>query len=395
MANTLNLGNGNWAAKEGSLLAYNNENGNFKPLPFDFTRASSATRVNSQGLIEVVGIDQPRVDYSSGEGALLLEPSRTNSIPYSEDFSSWQGSDFGTLTGGQTGFDGSNNAWLYEYTSNNAAIVQQSNTSSGVQTLSVFAKGSVNNGIRLYAFGTSNANTYFDLNLGIVEGTSGTISNSIEDYGNGWYRCSMTFDQTNSIINLYLSNNSNSLASTGSAYIQYAQLEQGSYATSYIPTSGAAVTRVAEACNGAGNEDIFNDSEGVLFAEISAVNEATPKRISISDGTTNEVVDLRVVASELLCVVIVGGTAQATLSYSQATISDFNKIALKYKTNDFALWVNGFEVATDISGSTPSGLDILNFDRGTGTINFYGNCKDIRVYNTALTDEQLAALTTI
>ena len=395
MANTLNLGNGNWAAKEGSLLAYNDENGNFKPLPFDFTRASSATRVNSQGLIEVVGSDQPRVDYSSGEGALLLEPSRTNSIPYSEDFSSWQGSDFGTLTGGQTGFDGSNNAWLYEYTSNNAAIVQQSNTSSGVQTLSVFAKGSVNNGIRLYAFGTSNANTYFDLNLGIVEGTSGTISNSIEDYGNGWYRCSMTFDQTNSIINLYLSNNSNSLASTGRAYIQYAQLEQGSYATSYIPTSGAAVTRVAEACNGAGNEDIFNDSEGVLFAEISAVNEATPKRISISDGTTNEVVDLRVVASELLCVVIVGGTAQATLSYSQATISDFNKIALKYKTNDFALWVNGFEVATDISGSTPSGLDILNFDRGTGTINFYGNCKDIRVYNTALTDEQLAALTTI
>ena len=79
MANTLNLGNGNWATKEDSLLAYNSENNNYKPLPFDFTRASSATRVNKDGLIETVGGGKPRIDFKDdSKGALLLEPSRTN-----------------------------------------------------------------------------------------------------------------------------------------------------------------------------------------------------------------------------------------------------------------------------------------------------------------------------
>ena len=51
MAQTLKFGNGTWATKKGSTLAYNDENGNYKPLPFNFTRATSATRVNKQGLI--------------------------------------------------------------------------------------------------------------------------------------------------------------------------------------------------------------------------------------------------------------------------------------------------------------------------------------------------------
>ena len=87
MANTIKLGNGNWATKEGSLLAYNDENNNFKPLPFTTTRASSATVVNKQGLIETVGSGIPRIDFSDdANGALLLEPTATNIIPYSENF---------------------------------------------------------------------------------------------------------------------------------------------------------------------------------------------------------------------------------------------------------------------------------------------------------------------
>jgi hypothetical protein len=55
MAQTLKYGNGIWANKEGSSLAYNDENGNYKPLPFNFERSSSATRTNKEGLIETVG----------------------------------------------------------------------------------------------------------------------------------------------------------------------------------------------------------------------------------------------------------------------------------------------------------------------------------------------------
>jgi hypothetical protein len=84
MAATLKLGDRKWATKEGSLLAYNDENNNYKPLPFDFTRASSATRVNKQGLIETVASGVPRIDFTDANGALKLEPQRTNLITQSE-----------------------------------------------------------------------------------------------------------------------------------------------------------------------------------------------------------------------------------------------------------------------------------------------------------------------
>ena len=75
MANTFKFGNGNWATKEDSVLAYNDENNNFKPLPFDFTRASTATYVDSDGLIKTAGNGEARIDYTdSTDGALLLEP---------------------------------------------------------------------------------------------------------------------------------------------------------------------------------------------------------------------------------------------------------------------------------------------------------------------------------
>lgn len=88
MATTFKFGtDGNWAVKDGYALAYNDENGNFKPLPFDFTRASSATRVNKDGLIETVPSGKPRIDFlDNTSGHLLLEPSRTNDIQRSEQF---------------------------------------------------------------------------------------------------------------------------------------------------------------------------------------------------------------------------------------------------------------------------------------------------------------------
>jgi hypothetical protein len=87
MANTLKFGNGQWATKVGSTLAYNDENGNFKPLPFNFTRSTGGTRVNKDGLIEVVTNNKPRIDFlNDSNGALLLEPSRTNLFLNSDDF---------------------------------------------------------------------------------------------------------------------------------------------------------------------------------------------------------------------------------------------------------------------------------------------------------------------
>ena len=188
MAQKLKFGNGTWATKKGSTLAYNDENNNYKPLPFTTTRNSIATRVNKEGLIEVVGDDKPRIDYKdSADGVLLLEPSRTNLISYSEDFSQsyWTKSGSSILSNNAISPDGSLNASkLVENTSNSAhRIFNGSGLSvSGNVSMSVFAKKGGRNFIRL----TNNniVGAFFDLNNGVVLGVSSGITAKIEDFGN-------------------------------------------------------------------------------------------------------------------------------------------------------------------------------------------------------------------
>jgi hypothetical protein len=78
---------------------------------------------------------------------------------------------------------------------------------------------------------------------------------------------------------------------------------------------------------------------------------------------------------------------------SSQTITNYLKVAVKYKVNDFALWVNGVEVATDTSGLAPVGLSELSFDRGDAALPFYGKCKQLITFNEALSNEELADLT--
>ena len=104
MANTFKFGNGQWAVGKETALAYNDENSNFKPLPFSFDRGSTATVVNKNGLIETVGVDEPRIDFlNNTNGHLLLEPSRQNKLLQSNQFDTTWVSLNTTETGGQVG----------------------------------------------------------------------------------------------------------------------------------------------------------------------------------------------------------------------------------------------------------------------------------------------------
>ena len=408
MAETLNLGtNGNWATKKESLLAYNSENNNFKPLPFNFTRNSSATRVNKAGLIETVGAGEPRIDFKDNtKGALLLEPTRTNNLLQSNQFdTTWSLSSSISLTSGQSGVGGSTDAWLLKKTDAASRYINQTITlSSSTYSYSVFAKKESGNWlyVRLADSGGSLASTsYFDLENGVVGSTSAD-SLSIHSYNNGWYRCEVKFTHSIGNVRMYpaVGDGSPSGGSGGEGiYIQHAQLESGSYATSYIPTNGSTVTRVAETCNNAGNEQVFNSSEGVLYAEISALaNDGTERRLSLQDNGTYDAVRITFTptANSLTAVVYNNSVNQFIAVHILNDATTFNKIALKYKQNDFALWVNGVEVATDQSGSVFSqgSLDKLSYELN-GIAKVYAKTKDLRVYNTALTDQQLQQLTTI
>ena len=284
MAQKLKFGNGTWATKEGSTLAYNDENNNYKPLPFTTTRNSIATRVNKQGLIEVVGNDVPRIDYTdSADGVLLLEPSRTNRITQSNQFdSTWISIDV-ALTSNQDGLGASADAWKITSTNGNGYLRFNASGWSGENTFSVYAKSGTLNSIYMTGFG----NTFFNLETGTV-GTSAASEASIKSMGNGWYRCSITGDTDPSQVRIYPSDSENT-NTTGSVYIQYSQVELGSYPTSYIPTSGSSVTRQVDTANGSGNSEVFNGSEGVLMVQAATLVRLLTQNhiISIHDGTTN------------------------------------------------------------------------------------------------------------
>jgi hypothetical protein len=155
---------------------------------------------------------------------------------------------------------------------------------------------------------------------------------------------------------------------------------------------------LADVANGAGDATTFSDSEGVLMVEMSALaNDGTNRDVSITDGTSTNVVTIRYTSTdnEIRYKVKSGGVATVNDTVIISSATDFNKIAIKYKTNDFALWVNGVEVATDISGATPIGLSELVFDDGSAANVFYGKTRQIQYFQTALTDSELATLTTI
>jgi len=125
-------------------------------------------------------------------------------------------------------------------------------------------------------------------------------------------------------------------------------------------------------------------------------NDGTSRQISLSDGSNaNNKISLRYTSTtnELNAFVKSGGSTVFDVDEILSNTTQSNKLALKFKQNDFALWVNGVKVATDTSGNTPTGLNVLDFDSAIGTLNFYGRTKGIYVFNEALTDDELQQLT--
>lgn len=187
---------------------------------FTFSRGTEATRVNSAGLIE---------------------KARTNFLLQSNTFNTTWSLSNGTLTGGQTGYDGSSDAWQFD--ASGTAQVSQSVSTSGVQTYSVYAKAGTENGLFLRANGGSNPRCFFNLDSGTIGSEAGgLIDSNIEDIGNGWYRCSIVYSDTTNEPRIYVANNSNGFPSSGNILIQSAQLEQGLVSTDVITTTTSSVT---------------------------------------------------------------------------------------------------------------------------------------------------------
>jgi len=206
------------AVKDGKLYSMRPTDGDGD---FTFSRGSNlaATRVDVNGLIE---------------------KGRENLFTYSNTFSnsSWVKADT-SVTGGQAGYDGSNDAWLLEITGGTGfqTIRKQPISFSGVNTFSFYAKAGTLSWVRV---NTGVAQTYFDIGNGVVDSFDSSIGASIEAAGNGYYRCIVPVEGSSSVFFIYPASGSGNVSqSSGNLYIQDAQWEKSLVATDYIETGAS------------------------------------------------------------------------------------------------------------------------------------------------------------
>ena len=381
-----------------------------------FADSSAIASIDNIIVQQVTG-DRPRFNYEITNGlvggcpSLLLEPASTNSLLFSEDYTN---SVWTSLASGETivsnsviSPDGTLNADTLEGNGSTTSVYVRQNITLNTSvdyTFSIFAKKGTNDFLAIAAegfTGATNTLLIFDLNNSIV--TNGT--GSIENYGNGWLRCSFTIsistDGTGRFLIYPAYNGTTRGFPTASdsngknIFIWGAMVEQQSYPTSYIPTNGQSggVTRTAETCFGAGTVSTFNSTEQVLYVEASTLLNGADVRITLSDGTiTNRVsIEWDILSNTIKGFMSTNGNITTTL-YNQ---TDTLKIALLSKPNNFKMFINGSLVGVDPTATGVTGLDRLEFSNYNSANIFYGKCKDLRVYNEALTDAQLQTLTTL
>ena len=195
-----------------------------------FTRATSASRTNSSGLIENVLTGVPRLDYSGSIPSILLEPQRTNLNTNYLGSTGWGGSMSSTSFNFGISPDGTQNstALINSGVFNRTFTKTFTLTSGSAYTFSAYVKLNA---------GTITTNTAL---IEIYGSTAAAVS--MNDLTNQWKRYSVTL--TPSATQTHTLSIRTDVASTLEVY--GLQLEVGSYATSVIPTTTSTVTRNAE-----------------------------------------------------------------------------------------------------------------------------------------------------
>ena len=394
MANTFKFGNGNWAVKDGYALAYNDENNNFKPLPFDFTRASSATRVNKQGLIETVPSGKPRIDFTDNtSGHLLLEPSRTNVFANSDGNLSTYASQNGDVSNASTSIDGFDNSIQINLDSVESLGYKRSFTPTiGVTyTLSFFVQMDDN----------SEPTQSIDVNSGdfslwINNSLATDVSklNTVRLGSSNIYRVSGTHTATSTNnrfgIKKYSTQSSKGFRFAG------AQLEVGSYATSYIPTEGSSVTRVADVNSKTSDEGSIIDSAKTIYIEFDelSISRAQRRHIFQLSGASGSTVYGRTESGGTLTIQVLNSSVnQALFQTVSYNTTGNNKLALTISENDVVLYVNGTQAGSDTNASIPTLYKMYVGISDAGTIPFAGGIKDCKLYDTRLSNTELQNLT--
>jgi len=412
---SLIIGNSNWAVRSGSLLGYEygDLSGQYAPIPITGSRASSATYTDQAGTIVSASNNVLRVDYSTGTGSLLVEPQRTNLVLQSETFdnASWGKTASSITTNTTTSPDGNTTADTLtgDGTSSLHGLEQSISVTSGVTySWSIYAKKNTNNFLQIVAssgrFGL-NVWANFDLNNGVLGAVGSSTTASIQNVGNGWYRCIMTATATATgsaatyILNIISSSTSvrsESNTLTTSVFLFGAQLEVGAYPTTYTPTTSTTVTRVADSFS---RSNIYTDGYitsggGTWLAEFQgnlAYNSGNGAiQLGLGNNTTGATADNLWIAPATTGRIRVWKQVAGTLTSLFTTSTDTIKVATKWNGTTADVFVNGTKVVSATS-FTPTALESLR----TVIVEQPYFIPQMKLYNQPLPDAECISLTTL
>ena len=367
------------------------------------SRATTATRVNSAGLIESVAINVPRLDYPPLGGCpkILVEPLRTNNVLYSEQFdNAYWGKSLVTITPNAAAAP-DNNTTADKFIPTNVANVHQIAKLalvSNAYAFSVFAKAGEETTFSMWLVNASKG-AIFDLSTGTYTLSNATSVN-MEPYPNGWYRCSVYSSTASTDVRIYGRNGSSFTGNNVNGFFLWgAQVEIASTVTSYIPTVAGTVTRNADVISQTGVSNLIGQTEGTIYAEINntlMTYSATGYVMRIFADANNEVWIRKESGTNKYTA---RWRANSVDVYTQSTISVLNgnnKIAIAYKTGDSAVYLNGTQIGTSASTGAfsvaPSQIGIGS----TSTADFFNDRIELAtLFPTRLTNAQLATLTTL
>jgi hypothetical protein len=376
--------------------------------------------------------NEPRFDYDFSDltsKGLLIEESRTNQTKYSyNNFTNgyWE-STVSNVTAVDSVTTNPADSFIPTFSSLTeiigASISRHIHETTGVftptantsYTMSVWVKRPVSNQIRyvqlafwIAGFG-STAYMNYDILLGQVKtGGAGITASSITAYPNGWYRITATATSLASPaasgFQLGFSTTSGAvrteaytvLSSPKSIYLWGAQVEQGAFATSYIPTTTTSLTRSADVCSITGVSTFYNATESTIFSE-ALVGSASNFNSVISFDNASASNQLALAAfpspNTINAFVVSGGTTSASPT-RPLTLGVFFKAASSNKLNAFQISMNGTKGTIDTSGAMPVGISTFNIGRAWNGATINGCLKSVKVYKKAMSDAKLQALTT-
>jgi len=381
-----------------------------------FTRASTATFVGSNGLIQTAAANTPRFDHNPTTGeslGMLVEEARTNLLLRSEEFDNVTWVKFASTVTSNVSVspDGATTAdKLVETTAASSLhYVTQVIANIGTSTISVYAKKSERSVLRIQT-GGDNYGADFDLNNGTV-GNIVSATASIVAYQNGWYKCSISTTNTlafNGVLFLLNSGGFNTAVYTGDGssglFLWGAQVESGLYGTSYIQTTATSATR--NACNVKINtlSPWFNTSVGTLFAQGIRYSPSAP--VGVMAGFAQNLNSANAIyitsadgggGSSIINGIVIDSTVAQSVLADTITPNGSIKVASAYEQNNFGMSVNGRTVQVDNSGTIPSSIQNLSIGSSpwsaAGDNNWSGWIRRVAYYPRRLSNTELQLIT--